>query len=131
VRDWPHFDRYMGLKLLVRIRRDLESGKVIPSGDLWPRFLYQGYKYNSNDPWDGLLRSSLLVKVSRTPSSTDKKSHSRSAHQAYKHVFTSPSSAYGDGDKATRSSNARIHGMTSVTPASLAYIATQVSRFLT
>jgi hypothetical protein len=30
--------------------------------------------------------------------------------------------------KATRSGNARIHNMTSVTPALLAYITTQVSR---
>ncbi|TEB31337.1 hypothetical protein FA13DRAFT_1754812 [Coprinellus micaceus] len=90
-----------------KIRRDLETGKIIPSGDLWPRFLYQDHQYNPTDPWKGLLRSALLVK-------------------AYKHVFTSPSSAYGDEVKATRSSNARIHGMTSVTPASLAYVATQV-----
>jgi hypothetical protein len=47
--------------------------------------------------------------------------------QAFKHVFTSPSSVEFDEPKATRSGNARIHGMTSVTPASVAYIATQVS----
>ena len=29
--------------------------------------------------------------------------------------------------KATRSGNARIHGMTQVTPGSIAYVATQVS----
>jgi hypothetical protein len=45
--------------------------------------------------------------------------------EAYKHVFTSPSSV-DKVAKATRSGNARIHGMTSVTPASIAYIATQV-----
>jgi len=53
--------------------------------------------------------------------------------QAYKHIFTSPSSVEKEV-KATRSGNARIHGMTRVTPASLAYIATQVhisgSKFL-
>jgi hypothetical protein len=48
------------------------------------------------------------------------------AIQAYKHVFTSPSSADDDEPKATKSGNARIHGMTTVTKASLAYIATQV-----
>jgi hypothetical protein len=46
--------------------------------------------------------------------------------QAYKHVFTSPSSVEKE-TKATRSGNARIHGMTNVTPESVAYIATQVS----
>ena len=45
--------------------------------------------------------------------------------QAYKHIFTSPSSVEKEV-KATRSGNARIHGMTRVTTASLAYIATQV-----
>ncbi|OBZ69948.1 hypothetical protein A0H81_10361 [Grifola frondosa] len=43
---------------------------------------------------------------------------------AYKHVFASPSSVE-DETKATRSGNARIHGMTKMTPASIAYIATQ------
>ncbi|TEB39957.1 hypothetical protein FA13DRAFT_1618760 [Coprinellus micaceus] len=90
-----------------KIRRDLESGNLVPSGDLWPRFLYRNYEYNPHDPWDGLLRSGLLVK-------------------AFKHVFTSPSSVLNSASKATRSSNARIHGMTMVTTASLAYIATQV-----
>ena len=46
--------------------------------------------------------------------------------QAYKYIFTSPSSV-DDDPKATRSGNARLHGMTSVTPASIAYVATQVS----
>lgn len=46
-------------------------------------------------------------------------------NQAYKHVFTSPSSVEKE-PKATRSGNARIHGMTRVTLASIAYIATQV-----
>jgi len=45
--------------------------------------------------------------------------------QAYKHIFTSPSSVEKEV-KATRSGNARIHGMTRVTPASLAYVATLV-----
>jgi len=45
--------------------------------------------------------------------------------QAYKHIFTSPSSVEKE-TKATRSGNARIHGMTKVTPASIVYIATQV-----
>ena len=45
--------------------------------------------------------------------------------QAYKHIFTSPSSVEKE-TKATRSGNARLHGMTRVTTASLAYIATQV-----
>lgn len=46
-----------------RIRRDLQSGQLVPSGDLWPRFLYRNYEYDPENPWDGLLRSALLVKV--------------------------------------------------------------------
>ena len=45
--------------------------------------------------------------------------------QAYKHIFTSPSSV-NKVVKATRSGNARIHGMTQVTSLSIAYVATQV-----
>ena len=45
--------------------------------------------------------------------------------QAYKHVFTSPSSVEKEA-KATHSGNAHLHGMTSVTPGSIAYITTQV-----
>ncbi|KAF6744217.1 hypothetical protein DFP72DRAFT_993460 [Ephemerocybe angulata] len=97
--DWERSD----------VREALASGDLTPSGDLWPRFLYKNGEYIEDDPWNGLLRSALLVK-------------------GYKHVFTSPSSVYKDGavNKATRSSNARRHGMKSVTPASIAYIATQV-----
>jgi hypothetical protein len=47
------------------------------------------------------------------------------SEQAYKYIFTSPSSVEKEV-KATRSGNARLHGMTRVTTASLAYVATQV-----
>jgi hypothetical protein len=46
-----------------RIRRDLQSGHLVPQGDLWPRFLFQGFHYDPNDVWKGLFRSHLLVKV--------------------------------------------------------------------
>ncbi|KIM89667.1 hypothetical protein PILCRDRAFT_60453, partial [Piloderma croceum F 1598] len=101
---------------------------AIPS-DQWPTFLYVNNMYDPEDPWKGLLRSSILV-------------------CAYKHVFTSPSSV-DNAAKATWSvrwylceptasvvkfvkkiyqpftGNAHIHGMTHVTPASIASIATQ------
>ena len=47
------------------------------------------------------------------------------SEQAYKYIFTSLSSIEKEV-KATRSGNARLHGMTRVTTASLAYVATQV-----
>ncbi|KAG1839572.1 hypothetical protein DFJ58DRAFT_733296 [Suillus subalutaceus] len=89
-----------------RTKEDLRSGEMLVCGDQWPIFLYAHYVYDSEDPWSGLLRSRLLT-------------------CAYKHVFTSPSSVDKE-PKATRSGNARLHGMNSVTIASMAYIATQV-----
>jgi len=35
-------------------------------GDQWPIFVYQGYNYDPEDPWNGLFRSNLLVSVSST-----------------------------------------------------------------
>ncbi|KAG0691546.1 hypothetical protein DFH29DRAFT_1010795 [Suillus ampliporus] len=87
-------------------RENLRSGEISVCGDQWPVFLYANYIYDAEDPWCGLLRSRLLT-------------------CAYKHVFTSPSSVDKD-PKATRSGNARLHGMNCVTTASIAYIATQV-----
>ncbi|KAG1869706.1 hypothetical protein C8R48DRAFT_597597 [Suillus tomentosus] len=87
-------------------RENLRSGEMSVCGDQWPIFLYAHYTYDVDDPWCGLLRSRLLV-------------------CAYKHVFTSPSLVDKE-PKATRSGNARLHGMGSVTIASMAYIATQV-----
>ncbi|KAG6905869.1 hypothetical protein DXG01_017226 [Tephrocybe rancida] len=88
------------------IKEKLRSGELLVSGDEWPVFVYHEYTYDPEDPWNGAFRSLLLVK-------------------AFKHVFTSPSSVDKD-PKATRSGNARLHDMISVTPASIAYIATQV-----
>jgi hypothetical protein len=108
---------------LRSIKEKLRNGELSVTGDQWPIFLYHGYNYDKDDPWNGLFRSSLLVTVGLP----------QCPHpllmfhlQAFKHVFTSPSSVDQE-PKATRSGNARIHGMTHVTPASIAYVATQVS----
>ena len=85
-------------------------------------FLYADYSYDQEDPWNGLLCSGLLVSV-RTYFSS---SFCANTLKAYKHIFTSLSSVDQE-PKATRSGNARIHGMQSVTKASIAYVATQVS----
>ncbi|KIK32359.1 hypothetical protein CY34DRAFT_101648, partial [Suillus luteus UH-Slu-Lm8-n1] len=87
-------------------KENLRSGELLVCGDQWPVFLYAHHTYDAEDPWCGLLRSRLLV-------------------CAYKHVFMSPSSVDRE-PKATRSGNACLHGMNSVTLASMAYIATQV-----
>lgn len=115
---------------LFSIQEGLKSGEMAIPGDQWPLFLYQGYRYDADDAWKGLFRGTVLVSVNfhalhgilsdifqdLTPTIIS---------QAFKHVFTSPSSVDKEA-KATRSGNARIHGMTSVTRGSLAYIATQV-----
>ncbi|KAJ3528944.1 hypothetical protein NMY22_g9199 [Coprinellus aureogranulatus] len=88
------------------IKTQLRSGELSVTGDIWPAFLYRDLKFNADDPWEGLFKGKLLV-------------------SAYKHVFTSPSSVEQE-TRATRSGNAEIHGMKSVTIPSLAYISTLV-----
>ncbi|KJA14013.1 hypothetical protein HYPSUDRAFT_150876 [Hypholoma sublateritium FD-334 SS-4] len=89
----------------AKIKENLRTGELSVPGDQWPVFLYRSYKYDDSDPWKGLLQSAILIKT-------------------FKYIFTSPSSVDREA-KATRSGNARIHGMTSVTCASIAYVATQ------
>ncbi|KAG1762911.1 hypothetical protein EDD22DRAFT_979628 [Suillus occidentalis] len=87
-------------------KESLKSGETAVRGDQWPMFIYAGYDYDPEDPWKGLLKSEILI-------------------SGFKHVFTSPSSVDKE-PKATRSGNAYLHGMKSVTKGSIAYIATQV-----
>ena len=69
--------------------------------------------------------SGPVVSLGRSTFSSGLSRRSANMIQGFKHIFTSPSSV-DDDPKATRSGNARIHGMTQVTRASLAYAATQV-----
>jgi hypothetical protein len=41
----------------------LRNGELSVAGDHWPIFLYHGYGYDKEDPWNGLFRSVILVKV--------------------------------------------------------------------
>src|ERR1700733_7490622 len=41
----------------------LKSGKMAVAGDQWPVFIYESYNYDPDNPWTGLLRSSLLLTV--------------------------------------------------------------------
>ena len=47
-----------------RTKERLRSGEMAVPGDIWPVFLYHGYSFDPEDPWNGLFRSSLLVLVS-------------------------------------------------------------------
>ncbi|KAH6870863.1 hypothetical protein BKA70DRAFT_1451663 [Coprinopsis sp. MPI-PUGE-AT-0042] len=87
-------------------RELLRNHELVVTGAQWPHCMYEGEAFDSEDPWKGLLKNDLLVKT-------------------FKFIFLSPSSVEGDRT-ATRSGNARIHGMTSVTRASLAYVAMQL-----
>ncbi|KAJ3510145.1 hypothetical protein NMY22_g16058 [Coprinellus aureogranulatus] len=90
----------------AEVRNQLRNKELTVAGSHWPIFVYKGEKFDANSPWLGLFRNELLIK-------------------GFKHIFTSPSSV-DDEPKATRSGNARIHGMSCVTPASIAYVATQI-----
>lgn len=46
-----------------RTKEKLQSGELAVSGDQWPIFVYHGYNYDPEDPWNGLFRSILLVSV--------------------------------------------------------------------
>lgn len=101
--------------------------EYIVSENSWPLFLYEGYEVNSKNLEQGLFKSKVLI-------------------QAFKAVFTSPSSAKevdGDGDgadilennrRARRQLNqakvkmcvASIINMRKVTPRSIAYVVCQV-----
>ncbi|KAH9916549.1 hypothetical protein B0H21DRAFT_781955 [Amylocystis lapponica] len=94
--DWDNDEVKVGLCI----------GELTVAADSWPSLMYRDNAYDPENPWKGLLRGKLLV-------------------TAFKHIFTSPTSV-DDGSRATRAGNARIHGITSVTPGSIAYVATQV-----
>ena len=100
----------------------MKLGIITVCGDQWPTMLYSGV-YDSSDPWNGLLRNYVLVRVRKHCFEACGDSHL--PLKAYKHIFTSPSSVDSE-PKATRSGNARIHGMLCATRGSIAYIATQV-----
>jgi hypothetical protein len=50
-----------------RIKEKLQSGETLVRGDQWPLFLYADVAYDPQDPWNGLLRSELLVAVRISP----------------------------------------------------------------
>jgi len=55
---------------LYRIRAKLSSGEMAVRGDQWPLLVYAKQVFDPEEPWDGLLRSKLLVWVrTRSPPS--------------------------------------------------------------
>ncbi|KIK37002.1 hypothetical protein CY34DRAFT_93495 [Suillus luteus UH-Slu-Lm8-n1] len=106
--------------------RDRTDGHIVTEMS-WPSFLYLGYTADANNLEEGLFKSKLLI-------------------QAYKAIFTSPSSAKevaGDGDganiiehnkrakkdmfgKKVKTHVAQIINMQKVTPRSIAYVSCQL-----
>ena len=117
------------LTMPTRIRDKLQNSTYLVPADQWPIFMWKDYKYDEGDPWKGLLRSKILVKVKCSATFSIGSDWSNN-FQAFRHVFTSPSSV-DRVPKATRQGNAKLHNMNQVNTASLAYIATQVYRFPT
>ena len=88
------------------VHTKLASRELIVCGDQWPILVYANQEYDSENPWNGLFRSRLLIWMSFV--------HSCVTYvllvligQVYKHIFTS-SSSVEKKVKATRSGNARI-----------------------
>jgi hypothetical protein len=120
---------YFELLNSCSVKDKLKSGEIVVTGDRWPIFLYANSEYDPDDPWNGLLRNNILVNV-RIFYRCAIKYLTLDHIQAFKYVFTSPSSVDKE-PKATRSGNARLHNMTRTTAGSIAYIATQVLTVLT
>jgi hypothetical protein len=49
--------------LFNSIKEKLRSGEMHVRGDQWPLFLYADLAYDPDDPWNGLMRSHLLVSM--------------------------------------------------------------------
>jgi hypothetical protein len=68
--DWSNIEyvlsfyfEFVCTLMFLRTKEKLRNGEIIVSGDQLPLFIYQSYHYDPEDPWNGLLRSSLLVSV--------------------------------------------------------------------
>lgn len=95
--------------------------------------MYERESYYEHDPLHGFLRNEILVKAStfvyydsnQIVSCANITFHS----QAYRAIFTSPSSADVEDpshSRATRRGNAALNDMNRVTPSSIAYVVVQV-----
>ncbi|KAG1817509.1 uncharacterized protein BJ212DRAFT_1480084 [Suillus subaureus] len=84
--------------------------ECIISENSWPLFLYKNYKVNHENLEEGLSKSKLLV-------------------QAFKAIFTSPSSAKeakGDEQAKVKTCVASVINMKKVTPRTITYVVCQV-----
>ena len=61
-------------------------------GDQWLIFIYVHCEYNPEDVWKGAFRCAILIAVSEIQSPVNFQSNFQTYLQAFKHIFTSPSS---------------------------------------
>ncbi|KAG1846636.1 hypothetical protein F4604DRAFT_1936308 [Suillus subluteus] len=91
--------------------KDIQCGKVNLTAFALPAFLWAGdppgQDYDDDNMFEGMFDGYLLERTMR-------------------HIFTSPSSAYGGETRATRTCNAALHDMTTVEAAHIAYGCLQV-----
>jgi len=85
----------------------------------------QGSYYDPENPWSRLFRSVILISVSHIFWPGIPWPNIDFCIQTFSISSRLPVSVEKE-PKATRSGNARIHGMTHVAPASITYVATQV-----
>ncbi|KAL1939912.1 hypothetical protein VTO73DRAFT_9612 [Trametes versicolor] len=98
------------IRSLLESHQATIDGEPVNGSD-WPNFVFDQQGLNPAQPWVNFLRGRLII-------------------LAFRHIFISPSSALGDdeleGTRGTRTGNAALHGMMSVTPGSIIYAATHV-----
>ncbi|KAG0693331.1 hypothetical protein DFH29DRAFT_1039774 [Suillus ampliporus] len=91
--------------------KDIQCGKVNLTASALPAFLWAGdlpgEDYDDDNMFEGMFDGYLL-------------------EQTMRHIFTSPSSAYGGETRATRTCNAALHDMTTVEAAHITYGCLQV-----
>ncbi|KIJ50457.1 hypothetical protein M422DRAFT_159680 [Sphaerobolus stellatus SS14] len=92
-----------------KVKEDLVATPAMALTAAWPMFFYPKGQFDLEDLCKGLLRGELIL-------------------WAYKAIFLGPSSWYPSDDNTERSGNcnASVHNMDTVTPCSIAYMASQV-----
>ena len=69
----------------------VKNGSILIKATQWPSFLYNESEFSSRRPGDGLCRGYFLLRVHIPLLFFSSLNRS----QVYRHIFTSPSSAFG------------------------------------
>lgn len=114
--------------IAIRLRKGMLSGAIkVYSSDM-PALLYHADGYDPDDVLWGLFRNRTLVRVTLQPYHCY--DFLTVVFQFWQSIFTSPKSAiHAPGDAPTsKSSQAKMNGMKTVTPGSIVYAAVMVIR---